>query len=205
MSGPIIPHLDQMILSQDAKQYSEGKWNFTKYDALGRVIMTGSFSGASRSTLQSTVDSETTFWETRNNDLTNFCYTSNAFPLNTALNYTVLTLNYYDTYGFDNSYPEYLQVTGNPVKRDMVIGLQTGSKIKVLDDTNTWLTNVIYYDDKGRPLQASSENILGTWEKATSIYDFTGKVIKSVRTHNDNALTITNRYVYDHVGRKKEV
>lgn len=60
-----------------------------------------------------------------------------------------------------------------------------------------------YYDEKGRPLQTHSKNILEAWDRTTSQYDFTGKVMKSERTHD--VLTIQNTNVYDHAGRKKEV
>jgi RHS repeat-associated protein len=201
----VYNNIDQLILSQDAKQQTDNTWIFTKYDALGRVVMTGSVViNDNRTNIQNSVNNETTLWETRDDNLTgSFCYTSSAFPLSTTSNYTVLTVNYYDTYGFDSSNPAYVQITGNPSNSNMTMGLLTGSKVKVLDDTGTWLTSVTYYDDKGRALQVSNKNILNTWDRITSLYDFTGKVLKGERIHD--GLTITNRYVYDHAGRKKGV
>ena len=157
--------------------------------------------------IQNSVNSnETVFWETRNDNLTgSYNYTENAYPRSTPINsYEVLTINYYDTYGFDSNTP-YVQRLENPASNSpMTNGLLTGSKVKVID-SNIWLTTVTYYDDKGKPLQVSSSNILGTWDKMTSKYDFIGKVIKSERIHANNSLTITNHYIYDHAGRKKEV
>ena len=201
----VYNNIDQPILSQDAKQHPDHTWIFSKYDALGRVVMTGSVViNDTLTNIQNSVNNETTLWETRDDNLTgSFCYTSSAFPLSTTSNYTVLTVNYYDTYGFDSSNPAYGQALGNPANSNMTTGLLTGSKVKILDDTNTWLSSVTYYDDKGRPLQVFSKNILNTWDRVTSLYDFTGKVLKGERIHD--GLTITNRYVYDHAGRKKEV
>jgi hypothetical protein len=62
----VYNNIDQPILSQDARQQAESTWIFTKYDALGRVVMTGSVSSsASRSAMQSTADGQTTLWEIR--------------------------------------------------------------------------------------------------------------------------------------------
>jgi len=36
---------DQLILTQDARQKSDKKWSFTKYDALGRMVSTGLYLG----------------------------------------------------------------------------------------------------------------------------------------------------------------
>jgi RHS repeat-associated protein len=200
--------IDQLILSQDAKQQASGTWIFSKYDALGRIVLTGSVVNSNpRSTLQSLADGQVILWETRNYNATDsYCYSSGAYPKSSNYEngaYTVLTVNYYDTYGFDDSVQAYEQALDNPLNSNMTTGLLTGSKVKVLDDTGTWLTSVTYYDDKGRPLQVSTKNILGSWDKTISQYDFTGKVLQSLRTHD--ALTIKNSYTYDHAGRKKEV
>ncbi len=200
----VYNRIDELILSQDARQQQEGKWIFTKYDAFGRTVMTGSLANSStRENIQSGIDNnETILWETRNNNFA-YAYTSDAYPQSSIYSYEVLTVNYYDTYGFDYTIPVYQQISGNPANSSMTTGLLTGSKVKVLDNTNTWLTTVNYYDDKGLPLQVHSQNILGAWDKATSVFDFTGKVVQNTRTHD--ALTIKNTYTYDHVDRKKEV
>lgn len=49
----VYNNLNQAVLSQNGKQYQEGKWLFTKYDALGREIITGIYNSSSdRLTLQ---------------------------------------------------------------------------------------------------------------------------------------------------------
>jgi RHS repeat-associated protein len=205
--------IDQVILSQDENQrtgtstISSNTWIFSKYDAFGRVVMTGKvLINDTRSNIQSAVDSETTLWETRDNSLTgSYCYTAGAYPQSSFPGYEPLTVNYYDTYGFDSSIPPYAQAMDNPVNSNITTGLLTGSKVKVLDNTATWLSTVTYYDEKGRPLQVFSKNILGSLDRNTSKYDFTGKVIKSERNHNSSELVITNRYEYDHAGRKTAV
>jgi hypothetical protein len=209
--------IDQLVLSQDSVQRTNptdpsknNTWIFTKYDTQGRVIMTGKVIISNiRDTIQAVVNRETILWETRNNNLTtSYYYTANSYPQSTFSAYEPLTVNYYDTYGFDSNIPAYQQVLGNPANSSMTTGLLTGSKVKVLDGLNTWLLTVNYYDDKGRPIQAYSQKLNGTgtsiWDRLTTNYDFEGKALKTERYHN-SILTITNRYTYDQVGRKKAV
>ncbi|MDP4240347.1 MAG: DUF6443 domain-containing protein, partial [Bacteroidota bacterium] len=197
--------IDKLILSQDSLQRASKDWIFTKYDALGRVVMTGKVViDNTRINIQGLVDNETNLWESRNDTLTgSYYYTTDSYPQGSFSSYEVLTVNYYDTYSFDSNLPTYQQALGNAANSIMTKGLLTGSKVKVLDGSNTWLTSVSYYDDKARPIQVFNKNILGTWDRVTSKYDFTGKLLQSERTHD--ALTLNNRYVYDQAGRKKEV
>lgn len=51
--------LDQVVLGRDAEQRDKGKWLFTKYDALGRVVMTGLHSNLTdRAAWQSIIDAQ---------------------------------------------------------------------------------------------------------------------------------------------------
>ncbi|WP_164975882.1 MULTISPECIES: hypothetical protein, partial [unclassified Chryseobacterium] len=43
---------DRLVFSQDAKMRPTDKWLFTKYDVLGRVIITGVVAGGSRASMQ---------------------------------------------------------------------------------------------------------------------------------------------------------
>src|ERR1035437_5204956 len=107
--------MDQVILSQDANQkagtsiIAADTWIFTKYDAFGRVVMTGTVNIAdTRANIQAIVDNEpgnnNPLWESRDNSRTGVLYYScKAYPrANTGTNYTPLTANYYDT-GFYRS------------------------------------------------------------------------------------------------------
>ena len=204
---------DELILSQDSvqRQVSSNKtWIFTKYDAFGRVVMSGSVANNdTRENIQNIINAnETNLWETRNIDSGQYYYTNLAYPRLLDFN-ALLTINYYDDYVFDiesknfEAVPEY-----SSTKSTMTRGLLTGSKVKVMDGLNTtWLTTIIYYDDKERPIQVHSKKYGSTnniWDRVTSNYDFTGKVINTERYHN-SLIKITNSYVYNHAGRKKEV
>jgi len=209
----VYNNIDQLILSQDALQKAgsgtiiSNTWIFTKYDALGRVVMTGSvINGDTRDNIQEAVKSETTLWETKDpNQSGQYYYTNSAYPRFADYN-CLLTINYYDNYTFDREGKNFESVQGYADNSTMTQGLLTGSKVKVLDGLNTWLTNISYYDEKGRPLQTQSKKYSSNnsiWDRLINKYDFEGKVIKAQRLHNN--IPILNRYIYDHAGRKKEV
>ncbi len=196
---------DQLILVQDANQRtSVNRWIFTKYDALGRVVMTGSvIINDTRTNVQASVNNETTLWETKNSVSGQYYYTNLAYPRLTDFN-ALLTINYYDDYSFDLDGRSFQAALGNSTNSTMIKGLLTGSKVKVLDGNNTWLTTVNYYDDKGRPIQIHSKKYSSTgniWDRLTNKYDFEGKVTNTERNHN--GLVINNRYTYDPAGRRK--
>ena len=204
----VYNQIDQLILSQDANQGASNTWIFTKYDGLGRVIMTGSMViPGTPSNIQLAVNStsETIFWETRNNLSDQYFYTNSAYPRFTDYN-CLLTINYYDSYDFYLDGKSFETALGYTGASSMTRGLLTGSKVKVLDGLNTWLTNLNYYDDKGRLIQTQSKKYSSNnniWDRFTNKYDFEGKITYSQRQHNN--ISISNRYVYDHAGRKKEV
>ncbi|MDR1154278.1 MAG: DUF1565 domain-containing protein, partial [Bacteroidales bacterium] len=85
--------LDQPVLMQGADQRTRNEWSFTKYDAHGRITVTGLYtSTASRETLQGNVYAAAQ-WEDRGTAAHG--YTNSAFPAD-ASKCEVLTVNYYD-------------------------------------------------------------------------------------------------------------
>ncbi|WP_299556790.1 DUF6443 domain-containing protein [Seonamhaeicola sp.] len=199
--------IDRLILSQDGKQRESGgtQWLFTKYDQLGRVIMTGTINiSGTRASVQSTVNGESNLWESRNGSSSTHYYTSVAYPRsNSGSNYEPLGVYYYDSYGFDASLP-YQNVYGIS-ESTMIKGLATGSKVKVLN-TGIWLSSVDYYDDKGRIIQNRRQLYDGSngGRGITSFkYNFTGLVLqqKQSQTFNGNTTTVEQWNTYDHMQR----
>ncbi|AFD06653.1 RHS repeat-associated core domain protein [Solitalea canadensis DSM 3403] len=198
--------LDQVVLTQDAVQRNKAadEWLFTKYDALGRVVMTGLYkdggnitvltSNVKRIELQARVDTLSKVWESRPTG----DYSNNSFPTSIADTYTV---NYYDNYAF----------TGNPFGAQtgtqslMTRSLLTGTKVKVLDGGSTYLWTVNFYDKEGRVIQSKSTNYLSGQDVVDNTYDFPGQLQLTKRTHTVSGkapLEITTRYEYDHMGRR---
>ncbi|PYF74244.1 DUF6443 domain-containing protein [Pedobacter nutrimenti] len=194
--------LGQLVLSQDPNQKKSGQWLFTKYDALGRVTMTGLYNNVqNRAEVQNLVDAPTSIlWEKWNKDSKS--WSNDAFPQSIAEQYT---LNYYDDYSF--TLPSAYVMSGASAKTK---GLLTGSATKVLG-TGDMLLSVNYYDEEARVVKIYKQHYLsGTaneanYDEIENAYNFPGELIASNRIHHvgANQTTIANRYEYDHVGRKK--
>jgi RHS repeat-associated protein len=213
----VYNNLDQIVATQDAVQRGKSpqEWTINRYDGLGRIIMTGIYTfGVTANqeylnVVQGQANGFSAIWEVATGTSANNGYTATSFP--SAIS-TTLTVNYYDTYKFagTNIYP---YSGSNRTK-----GLLTGSKVNILGSANM-LLNERYYDDFGRPVKYYSQHFLGAtvnlnnFDESTLQYDFTDHVISSVRKHYSNgilgtggsqinSLIVSNRYEYDHIGRK---
>ncbi len=165
--------LDQVVMSQDAIQRGKSpqEWLYSKYDALGRIVSTGLYAQAgttadngsvpqrgAKDALQTLLDNQAqqiaggdvsiSLWETRNGA----DYDSKSFPQSGG---DVLTVNYYDDYGFaDNTFGP---PSGEQAPQERTKSLLTGSKVKNLGTGNMLLT-VNYYDLEGRVVQRKSDH-----------------------------------------------
>jgi RHS repeat-associated protein len=199
----VYNNLDQIVLKQNANQGKSGKWQYTKYDGVGRVISTGLYNNplTSISEMQTLVSQDgqsNRIWETRN---AGSGYTNNSFPRD---NISPQVVNYYDNYYFPGNVfglPIGSQATGGRVK-----GLLTGVKVNILGTTDTLLT-VDYYDEETRVVQTKSQNHLGGTDIIDNRYSFAGDLLESKRVNTVEGVstTISKRYEYDHVGRSKAI
>lgn len=205
----IYDQWDRVVLSQDGNQRAKSpkEWNFIKYDAVNRAVMTGVITN--NNSFEQMVTAVTGgHHEDRNTSSIGYTLT-NSFPTITESN--LLTIAYYDDYSFlgnsgwdaegnsfsfqsDGSFPE--------PQSTSVKGLSTGSKIKLLGQ-NKWLNAVVYFDKKYRPIQSVQEHHLGGVDRTFSEYNFPGWVLKTKRVHNSTlgSATILEEYEYDHGGR----
>jgi RHS repeat-associated protein len=157
---------DEVILSQDAVQRVDKKWNFLKYDVLGRAVISGIYTHShsvdqnqmqgiaeGRLSADGTTAASVTYglFETHTStSLANQYYTNGAFPQN---NTEILTANYYDDYDLDNNgsndYNFDLTVSGNVLKpfsfsyaagkgpADVAKGKPTATRVRELGSTAT--------------------------------------------------------------------
>ena len=66
---------------------------------------------------------------------------------------------------------------------------------------------MVYYDDKGRTIQAVAQNHRGGIDRASSLYSFSGWLLataSSLVAPDGRTYGINRRFVYDHTGRLKE-
>jgi RHS repeat-associated protein len=208
--------LDRLVLMQDGYQRVQNKWIYIKYDRKGRPVIQGLYTNTTQTTranMQLNVIDPLYAIETdkyyEERGTAAHGYTNQIFP---TVNTEVLTVNYYDTYDFENngandSYT--IQSLPNENVPGSSWGLPTGSK-RVIFGTTTWLYSYIFYDVYGRPIQVKSNNHLSTVvdNLVTQVYDFEGKVLTQKTYHNAGAgkvTTVLNKFNYDHMGRLTEV
>jgi len=203
---------DRLVFTQDAVMRPTAKWLFTKYDKLGRVIMTGIVPGGSRVEMQNMIGGNVIV-EDRN--ATGFTksgmqiqYSNDHFPYFE----TALTVNYYDAYpaySFNPSFPP--DIFGQTVLKDNAIGTNVSTKslpvmslVKNIEDDN-WTKNYSYYDDKGRVIGTHSINHLDGYTKVSSELDFSGlakqTIVKHARLKTDTEKTIREVFTYDNQNR----
>ena len=177
--------MDQVVATQDSLQREQNQWVFTKYDALGRVIMTGihddTATDTTRAGLQSVIDTLSVLWETPTGTARG--YTSVAWPAEPD---EVMTVNYYDTYNSYFTTNLHFRAPGNANLQPT--RLLTATQTEVLGDGNM-LSSVFYYDDLGRNLVTYKQHYLGNnsaaqnYDQVSNAYDFTNAITQSTRRH----------------------
>lgn len=210
---------DRPVLTQDGKQRLTNKWSFIKYDKFGRIAFSGIHTHATSKTQQqmqnhyNTVPAQSgskLYYETRSSSefgssYIQHHYTNFMFPYQSGT-IDILKVNYYDDYIFNRAgFSNTINTSYNLTSTIHVKGLFTGSKVKVLDNSNNWTTTVNYYNDKGRLIHSNSKNsLLQVTDLVELKLDFEGKPTKVIKTHKKTGKTDvvkTNNFVYDHMGR----
>jgi len=195
--------LDQLVMSQDAKGKLSHAWMMNKYDAFGRLIITGIYEdNISRDALQASFNSCQVLWETQTSA---GAYTNTACP--TSGVYTYLTVNYYDSYNIPGLPSTYNRISSYS---NMLKGLPTATLTNVLGTAHQ-LWTVMYYDNEGRVVKTFAQHYKGgvldtlNYDETETTYSFVGEVMTNTRRHfvsGTEQLYVANAYTYDHVGRK---
>jgi len=207
--------LNQPVLSQDAVQRVSNQWTVTKYDALGRVIITGLWTDVSafpQSTLQTNIYANAQ-WDARDNTNVTTGYNVSSYP---ALN-SVLTVDYYDDYLFNgNPYTAFTNSLTTGTK-----GLLTGSKTAVLNADGTigqMLWAVHGYDSFGRENLSIKQHYkggstgynTGNMDITSTTYTFNNQIDHSTFAHilagvSNPKVGVGTQYYYDHMGRQTQI
>jgi len=216
--------LDQVIGTQDSVQRMKApqEWTVTKYDAMGRPVITGIFQHTGSTggvnnlaTVQGLADVVTTQWETTTTTGTG--YTSNAWP--TTIN-TVLSVSYYDSYSNIPGLPSMYNQLGNTLYSSHTTGLVTATKTLVLNTTADYLWSMPYYDEDGEVIRTFTQHYVGgssalsqyNYDDVITGYNFAKQLVTNYRVHyTANAaktapvrkLMSSEAYSYDHMGRRR--
>lgn len=196
----IYDALDRVVLVQEGRLRNMNRWYFTKYDQVGRSVMSGIYhyveptpsSGTTfREKLQNYMDGLTynntsTFAYEIRKASTSFGYSNQSFP--TAIVDTdVLSVNYYDDYDFDNNgTADYVyknpNTTGTTTAANTLPaeaasyaytrGQTTGSRSRVVGTTQ-WIIHTVFYDRFGNAIQDQSNNYLNPLmqDYKSNVYD----------------------------------
>lgn len=206
------------VLMQDGNLRAEGKWFYTQYDKLKRVVSTG-------------IWSNTTTREGHESAILNWSLAGYPFMEQALFTYPNInneieeySRNYYDNYDwasvkpFDASYANKPQAGQNSypeliIKSDETDGLLTGTKVRILG-RNQYLITTNYYDKKERLIQSLADNLKGGTDITTLLYNFRGTILSSYLHHSNPAATVAgstlsvgltvdvlSRIEFDHSGR----
>ncbi|MFN5362822.1 MAG: DUF6443 domain-containing protein, partial [Bacteroidota bacterium] len=205
--------VDNAVSPQEILYVSERMSSLSEYRAQTAIVFTSDFNTADGDAFETILGTGT---------IATHSVQINYNPLPPNHQFIALTYQYYDNYDFTskkyatthlsklddggNPYPETLPNTAST----RIIGMPTGQKVRILSDPNNlakggWLETVIFYDEKGRPIQVQSDNIKSGVDQVTTRYNFEGKVITSYEVHSNPAVSgayrIKTNMLYDHAGR----
>ncbi|MEP4095756.1 RHS repeat-associated core domain-containing protein, partial [Reichenbachiella sp.] len=197
---------DRLVMTQDGNQRANDQWSFTKYDVLNRPVLTGIIVkiGSSRASVQAEVELLTgsDFYETYSGTGTLMGYDGSGYPATATAN-ELLTVTYYDNYGFtDDSHWTLGNFSAAPEARTLV----TGSKVKVPGQTD-WNEMITLYDDFFRVVSTVSLDYQNNRDSLVNVYysDVLPLVTKTTHIHvsalTNDTTTLVKDFVYDHADR----
>ncbi|MEO1450152.1 MAG: RHS repeat-associated core domain-containing protein, partial [Bacteroidota bacterium] len=220
--------LDQVVFTQPAHMRFDNKWLFTKYDKLGRPIITGvNFNLGSRAHLQDVVNQSQPYESNRDNtgNVNGFTgYTNYAFPSTNTIYTEIHSITYYDDYDVNGDGTVDASYITDPdfpdhVVSDRTTGMVTAIRLKVLDAGQgmpDWLWTYTFYDEKGREIQTQADHHQGYTDVSYYAYNFAGELLFSKTVHQtynvndlsihtyipyEGSATVRKAFTYDHRGR----
>jgi RHS repeat-associated protein len=212
---------NRLVMRQDGNLRGLHKWEYFQYDNLDRPIAKG-------------LITDPTNYNNLSYHVTNAATSSNsggvsAWPVVSSYTSELLSKNFYDNYtnipsplsqtidastngtgyaSFSTSYntsPSFAQPMTSTI---MTQGMSTGITDEVLGSGGgQYIVSVNFYDDKGRTIQTQSTNITGGKDIMTTQYDWSGKGLSSLLTHNYTSPTTPQTHkvytamTYDGAGR----
>ncbi len=204
---------DRIIYTQDGEQRSGGKneWLFSIPDVFGRVVLTGICKdtiSVSNKVVKGVYTSAGSY-KRYNIQVDGVTKTFTNTP-------GILSANYYDNYDFrgmteiPTTGTEYSVETGYGTQytggyKGLLTGTISAQQLPDGTISSTYLYSVMYYDSRGRLIQAKSNNHLsGGIEQEYIAYNFIGQPTQKKHVHSATGKTTQTEvyaYTYDHAGR----
>ncbi len=214
---------DRLVMSQDGKMRSEDQknWMLTCYDPFNRPVMSGIYQhSASLSKVQMQDYYNTAVINLNESINGNYNNTDHGYTRNvcsklcpSGCTYDVLSVNYYDEYGFAKNNYDFDNTNGIVSTTEVLNAAKdkpTGTKVRVMNGGSIlkdWITSATYYDNRYRTLQTVADNASADGRDViTSKYSFGGQLDIEKTSHKAFTKTIvfTENYAYDHRGRMLE-
>jgi hypothetical protein len=203
----VYDNADRPVMTQNAAQKTQNKWNFKQYDAFGREIAFGETTKATtRAAAQTLFKSQAVMHETWSDGTG---YSEVSFPA--ALRPAPVEMerfNFYDTYGFIASEFAYKPAGAFHTPKSSAKGLLTGVSKRNSADDNRYYTDTYYYDDLNRIIQSQHTHQKSTGNQQNVIvsnreYNFSNEVTKEHTTYPMPTGTVytAQHNFYDHAGR----
>ncbi|MCI5057515.1 MAG: hypothetical protein MRY83_15475, partial [Flavobacteriales bacterium] len=212
--------LDRLVMTRDANNNKK----VSKFDILGRVVMTGSYSGfAVPSSSQNLYETIQCCSALPGNGTGSIGYTTNnSFPVS---GFVPEIITYYDNYDFDRDNVEdnnekfEVNTSGgfNETPYMNLRGQITGSRVAMFGEdgfsVDRFLLSRNYADKYGRVILSIEDNTVNGQDKTYFENAFTGEVLKQRRVHRAviapiggglaaaQAYLIQDRFEYDHAKR----
>jgi len=199
----IYDNADRLIFTQDGENRAKNEWIFSIPDELGRIAITGVCNNAFDYTKNplGTAVAKATYYANNGYSI------SGGFILS---NTRILSTNYYDDYNFtgNNTNFQYNEEQGYGTRyetsnKGMLTGTRTAQLLPDRTISSNTLTEAVYYDYRGRVIQAKSNNSMYRgYDRTYIVYNFAGQPTKKKQTYMDSAMPDTEyTYKYDHAGR----
>lgn len=225
---------DRVVFMQDGNQaaLSTPQWTSNLYDDLDRPVTTvllntsEALSGMQTDATNAPAYSSVSVTLAANNGgstiplSVSLCPSSiNSTTLNSATSTIVQKYFFYDSYGFaqakafnttytnTNAYNPSSDASIIPITKSLrTWDMSTGSLVRVLGSTSTFLGVTNFYDEKGHHIQNLEDNIKTGTDITTLQYYFDGRVLSNSSTHTNSAsgytaFNILNKYLFDNLGR----
>ncbi len=205
----------RIVMTQDSLLRAAHKWLYTKYDGLNRPDTTGLITDGSY------------YNDPAHHRVLADASTDYPNAGSYSSNNEILTQTFYDNYNWrstegnplsssrDNTYDSYLQTPSNstwPYQQDATVqtarltGMMTGTKIKIVGTSSTYLYSISFYDEKARAIQVQSTNVSSETDIITTQYDWCGQPALTITKNgkggaNSQTTVAVRRPGYDYLFR----